>query len=100
MSTAPLHQIAENDTPTAVQLPSSLHGLVVWAMGRTGGGILPAASYASSLSKGYKYQRTQTDRMRILLEGRAGADSQLVAALFSVKASIKGFIEYSHPILS
>lgn len=38
-----LHQIAEADTPSAVQIPNSKYGLIMWLVGRFGGGILIAA---------------------------------------------------------
>lgn len=44
MSTDTLHQIAQNDTPAAVHVPKDLNGLIVWAIGRFGGGILLAAA--------------------------------------------------------
>lgn len=89
MSTDTLHQIAQNDTPAAVQVPPTLNGLIVWAVGRFGGGILLAAACAGALSKVYEDQRVQTDRMMTLLEARAGADSQLATALLGVKSSIE-----------
>lgn len=84
-----LHQIAQNDTPAAVQVPPTLNGLIVWAVGRFGGGILLAAACAWALSKVYDDHAKQTDRMMTLLEARAAADSQLATAMLSVKMSIE-----------
>lgn len=89
MSSETLHQIAQNDTPAAVQVPPTLNGLIVWAVGRFGGGILLAAACAWALSKVYEDHAKQTDRMMTLLEARAAADSQLATAMLSVKTSME-----------
>lgn len=81
MSADTLHQIAQNDTPAAVHVPKDMHGLIVWAVGRFGGGILLAAACAWALSKVYDDHSKQTDRMLTLLEQRARADSELATAL-------------------
>lgn len=82
MSAETLHQIAQNDTPSAVNVPKDMQGLVVWAVGRFGSGILLAAACAWALSKVYADHSKQTDRMLTLLEQRAKADSELATALF------------------
>jgi hypothetical protein len=88
MSTDTLHAIAENDTPQAVHVPKSMHALIVWAVGRFGGGILLAAACAWALSKVYDDHAKQTDRMLTLLESRAKADSELATALTLFKGAI------------
>lgn len=85
-----LHKIAENDTPAAVQVPNSINGLIVWAVGRFGGGILLAAACAWALSKVYEDQRVQTDRMMSLLEQRATSDSQRAKADSELALAISG----------
>lgn len=84
-----LHKIAQGDTPEAVDVPHSLNGLIVWAVGRFGGGILLALACGWALSKVYEDHARQTDRMMTLLEARAVSDSQLATALQSVKASVE-----------
>lgn len=89
MGTDMLLGIAQNDTPAAVQVPPTLNGLIVWAVGRFGGGILIAAACAWALSKVYEDHQRQTDRMITLMEARAASDSQLATALLSVKTTIE-----------
>lgn len=83
-----LHTIAQNDTPSAVHVPKDMHGLIVWAIGRFGGGILLAAACAWALSKVYEDHAKQTDRMLSLLEARAKADSDLATALMVFNRAI------------
>ncbi len=85
-----LHQIAENDTPAAVQVPRTLNGLVVWAVGRFGGGILMAAACAWALSKVYEDQKVLQDRMMQLLEQRAASDSARAKADSELASAISG----------
>lgn len=48
-----LHQIAENDTPAGVEVPSSLTGLVMWLIGRFGGGVVIALAALYGLNQVY-----------------------------------------------
>lgn len=88
MSTDTLHTIAENDTPQAVHVPKDLNGLIVWAIGRFGGGILLAAACAWALSKVYEDHAKQTDRMMTLLEQRSKSDSELATAILGLRTAI------------
>ncbi len=85
-----LHQIAENDTPAAVQVPNSINGLIVWAVGRFGGGILLAVACAWALSRVYEDQRALQERMMLLLEQRASSESQRAAADRELALAISG----------
>jgi hypothetical protein len=44
MSRDELHQLAQNDTPAAVEVPKSFNGLVIWALARFGGGAIFAVA--------------------------------------------------------
>lgn len=89
MSADTLHQIANADTPQAVNVPKDFNGLIVWAIGRFGGGILLAAACAWALSKVYEDHAKTTDRMMNLLEMRAKADSELATAILSLNRSVE-----------
>jgi hypothetical protein len=89
MSTDTLHQIAQNDTPATVQVPSTINGLIIWAVGRFGGGIVIAVACAWALSKVYEDLRRQTDRMMTLMETRAASDSALATSISGLKTSIE-----------
>lgn len=88
MSTNTLHQIANNDTPAVVTVPKDMQGLIVWAVGRFGGGILLAAACAWALSKVYDDHAKQTDRMMTLLEVRSKTDSELALAIRTLALSV------------
>lgn len=97
MSSDTIHQIRSNDTPAVVQVPPTLKGLIVWAVGRFGGGILLAIAHTWALSKMHDDDAKKTDRMMTLLETRTDADSQFANAHFSVKTGIKQSIELPTP---
>lgn len=88
MSTEILHEIAQNDTPAAVEVPHTLNGLIVWAIGRFGGGILLAAACAWALMKVYDDHARQTDRLMTLLEARAKSDSELALAINGMRSIV------------
>ena len=89
MSTDTLHAIANNDTPQTVNVPRDINGLIVWAIGRFGGGILIAAACAFALSKVYEDHAKQTERLLTLLELRAKADSELSSAITALRGAIE-----------
>lgn len=89
MSADTLHNIASNDTPQTVQVPRGLNGLVVWAIGRFGGGILIAAACAFALQTVYEDHAKQTDRMMTLLEARASSDTALATAITALRTAIE-----------
>lgn len=57
MSKDEIHSIATSDTPSAVDVPNTWQGLIVWAVARFGVGLLFAAVFAYGISVIYKDQR-------------------------------------------
>lgn len=50
-----LHRIAENDTPAAVDVPETIQGLMLWAIGRT-------HPLTTMIGAGLNLSSTQLDR--------------------------------------
>lgn len=83
-----LHTIAENDTPAAVNVPQTIQGLVLWAVGRFGSGILLAVACGWALMRVYEDHGRQTDRLMQVLETRAKVDTEMTAALLQLRAAL------------
>jgi hypothetical protein len=83
-----LHQIAENDTPAAVTVPQTLQGLVLWAVGRFGSGILLALACGWALMRVYEDHGRQTDKLMTILEQRAKVDTEMTAALLQLRTAL------------
>lgn len=90
-----LHSIAEHDTPSAVAVPNNVSGLIIWAAGRFGSGILLAIACGWALTRVYDDQKALQERMMILLEQRstsdtvrAKADSELATAISGMRITV------------
>lgn len=96
MSTDTLHAIANNDTPASVHVPKDMHGLIVWAVGRFGGGILLAAACGWALAQVYKDHAAQTERLITILESRAKADTELAGAILGLRNAVDEVTREAH----
>lgn len=88
MSASDLHQMAEQDTPNAVAVPNEWRGLVIWAIGRFGSGILLAAACAWALMRVYDDHAMQTRQLMTILEQRARVDAEMTLTLSRLGNSI------------
>lgn len=82
MSREELYQVAQSDTPNQVAVPNTLQGLIVWAVGRFGVGILVAAAFGYSTTVVYEDMRA--DRQLVL---EAYRDNTRVIESFANKIS-------------
>jgi hypothetical protein len=83
-----LHAIAQCDTPAAVDVPNNMNGLVMWMVGRFGGGILLAIACGWALGRVYDDHAKQTGRLMEILEQRAKVDSEMTSALMQLRIAI------------
>ncbi|SKA88799.1 hypothetical protein SAMN02745166_01488 [Prosthecobacter debontii] len=88
MSTTQIHNFAQQDTPNAVYVPKSWRGLLIWAVGRFGSGILLAAACSWALMRVYDDHATQTRQLMTILEQRARVDSEMTVTLHRLSQSI------------
>lgn len=64
MSKDEIHDIANKDTPAAVDVPKNLQGLIMWGVIRFGGSALVAGVFALAAMEVYKDMRA--DRAQLL----------------------------------
>jgi len=83
-----LHDLAQEDTPSAVSVPREWRGLLVWAVGRFGSGILFAVACAWALQRVYDDHAAQTRQLMTILEQRARVDLEMTQAVSQLRSSI------------
>jgi len=88
MSTKELHDFAQTDTPEAVDVPRNWGGLLVWAVGRFGSGIVLALACAWALMRVYDDHAAQTRQLMVILEQRARVDSEMTLAVNQLRGAI------------
>ncbi len=86
--TSTLHRIAQSDTPQMVDVPETLSGLVIWAIGRFGGIVVATAFLAYAWHDGNETRKKETDRLITLLENKARTDTELATALKGLSVAI------------
>ncbi len=59
-----LHQVAQSDTPSTVDVPNTTTGLVLWLVGRFGGGVLIAVVAVYGLNQVYADLRDEIRQNR------------------------------------
>jgi len=83
-----LHRIAQSDTPQMVDVPETLSGLLIWAIGRFGGIVVATAFLAYAWHDGNETRKKETDRLITLLENKARTDTELATALRGLSVAI------------
>ena len=89
MSTTSLHNFAQQDTPNVVDVPKSWRGLIVWAVGRFGGGILMAMACGWALMRVYDDHALQTRQLMTILEQRARVDAEMTLAVNQLRSAVQ-----------
>lgn len=88
MSTTQIHEVAQRDTPSSVEVPKEWRGLMIWAIGRFGSGILLAAACSWALMRVYDDHAAQTRQLMTILEARARVDTEMTLTLSRLGHSI------------
>ena len=83
-----LHAFAQKDTPAVVNVPRDMAGLIFWAVGRFGSGILLAVACGYALSRVYDDLSRQQMQLMTILESRAKLDTELTGALLQLRSAI------------
>ena len=89
MSTQKLVNFANKATPSAVEVPNSWPGLVVWAAGQWGAGIIIASMCAFALSWVYQDYSAQVRQYTELLKANTQATSETTAAITQLRESLE-----------
>jgi hypothetical protein len=82
MSREELHSVANADTPHQIAVPNTIQGLIIWAVGRFGVGILVAAAFGYATHVVYYDMR---DDRRLMMD--AFRDNTRVVETFAGKVS-------------
>ena len=64
MSRDEIHSFAENDTPAQIEIPNTWYGLIVWAVGRFGIGVVFTGLLAYGIA--VVYQDGRQDQTQLL----------------------------------
>lgn len=90
-----LREIAQRDTPQAVDVPSTWAGLIVWASARFGVGIIFAAVFGYATREVYRDGKARQDQlMQYVVERnvtdskRAVSDAQLAQSLSQMSDAV------------
>jgi len=74
-------KVANEDTPARVEVPDTLTGLAIWAVGRFGSGVVMAAAFGYAASVVYKDDHALIGRVMTAFEVRSKTDSDLAGAI-------------------
>ena len=88
MSKDTVHSLAEADTPAIVNVPNTWSGLLIWAVGRFGSGILIAALCVAGIIRVYGDLRDQNQALIVLIKEQTAASSGLQTTLSELKNSL------------
>lgn len=88
-----LHSAAQNDTPQEVDVPKSPYGLIIWAVGKFGGGALMAAAAIYGLNVVYTDLKTTHEKLLTVIEKRAEVDVQMNRTLADLAVALKGLYD-------
>lgn len=80
MNMEKIHQFANEDTPSKVDVPNTFSGIVIWAAGRFGVSIIFAVAFAWAAKIVYDDNRILNERIITLLERRASVDTEMSRA--------------------
>lgn len=89
MSQNELHDLANSDTPSKVEVPQGWSGLLVWAVGRFGVGILCAVVFGWWLMRVYGDLRNDAEKVLSAFQLQAVANAQTVIALQQLTLAVE-----------
>jgi hypothetical protein len=83
-----LHNLAQADTPHAVEVPPTWSGLAIWALGRFGGILVATAFLAYAWNDSNQSHKAWTERTFMMLEAKSLNEAKLAAALAELSKAI------------
>lgn len=89
MSRDELHQLADHDTPSIVRVPNTITGLLMWATGRFGVGILVAAAAMYATAKVYTDLTLQNARILEVIVAQTRTSQETAEAIKEMRRSIE-----------
>lgn len=89
MSRSGLHRVAQESTPQSVQVPPTIQGLLVWAVGEFGGVAIILAGFAYGLHIVYGDLKATNERVLTLVEHQTKAMADTAAGLESIRIEFR-----------
>lgn len=89
MSQHELHDLAQKDTPSTVEVPPNWAGLAAWAIGRLGVGVMFAAVFGWWLMTVYGDLRMDASRVLSAFERQAETNANTVTALQQLTLAVE-----------
>lgn len=89
MSRSDIHRVANQTTPQMVQVPNSIEGLVVWAVGKFGGVAIILAAFAYGLHIVYGDLKATNERVLTMVEHQTAAMGATASALESIRIEFR-----------
>jgi hypothetical protein len=87
--TRQIHSFAQEDTPAKVQVPQSWAGIIMWAIGRFGGGIVIAAVCAYMLDRVYADYQRQNIAVLLALTQQTEVNAKNVVVMEELRKTIQ-----------
>ena len=88
-----LRKLAQDDTPSAVNVPNSWLGIAIWVTGRFGGSALVAIGLSYGIIHIYADVRSQTERVITVLEKQAEVTANSNTAMFQLRQSMEDLVK-------
>jgi hypothetical protein len=98
MSREELHAIANRDTPQEVVVPNTIAGLLLWAAGRWGVGVIVAAVALIGTAKVYEDMSELNDRVIVAFERMAAVQAENAAAIRELTKAVETQVEVKRRI--
>jgi hypothetical protein len=83
-----IHQLAQNDTPASVNVPPTINGVIVWAVGRFGGGAVIGVLCLYGLTNVYADLKASNAALLKAFERNVQVNTETKAALDALKGEI------------
>lgn len=87
--TQQLHNFAQNDTPSKVTVPQGWAGIIMWAAGRFGGGIVIAAVCVYMLDKVYADYQRQNTAVLVALTAQTEVNTKNILLMEELRKTIQ-----------
>ena len=95
-----IRRLAQSDTPSAVEVPNTWAGLMIWAVGRFGVGMLLAAASLYGLNIVYGDNKNLINRQMEAFREQTKVNAQTLVALDQIRSELheahtRALLDYS-----
>ena len=83
-----MRKLAQSDTPAEIVVPNTWSGIVIWAIGRFGVGVLMAAVFAYGLREVYADNKSLISQQMEAFREQTKVNAQTLIALDQIKLEL------------